>query len=108
MVKIKDRATLPTDLLQYRFVAFKYISFKRFTANQLISMSHFMSHKPVTGLSTLNRVLAMPFKLFNKISKWQIPVPRLHHDQNRLLYIYSKYFIVRDLELLFSRLRNQD
>lgn len=67
-----------------------------------------MSHKPVTGLSTLNRVLAMPFKLVNKISKWPVPVPKLHHDQNRLLYLYSKYFIVRDLELLFSRLRNED
>ena len=55
--KIKDKGALPTDLLQYRFIANKYLPFKRFPTKHLVSMSHFMSHEPVTGLTLINRII---------------------------------------------------
>lgn len=67
-----------------------------------------MSHEPVTGLTIINRVLKLPVSIITKLTKLKIPSIELKHDSNKLLSIYSKYFIARDLNLLFSRLRNED
>lgn len=104
---IRSRSALPTDLLQYRFLFKKYGSFRRFNAKQLVSISHFMSHEPVTGLKTINNILRLPLTLVNKLTKKQIKF-ELKYDSNWLLSAYAKVFIQRDLELFFTRLREAD
>lgn len=106
-VMIRSKSALPTDLLQYRFLFKKYGSFRRFETKHLVLMSHFMSHEPITGLKTLNNIVTMPFNLIYKLTKYRIKF-ELKHDSNRVLSTYAKYFIVRDLQLFFSRLRNED
>lgn len=69
---IRARSALPTDLLQYRFLFKKYGSFRRFNAKQLVSISHFMSHEPVTGLKTINNIVKLPFNLIYKLTKYRI------------------------------------
>lgn len=89
---IRSRSALPTDLLQYRFLFKKYGSFRRFNAKQLVSISHFMSHEPVTGLKTINNILKLPLTLVNKLTKKQIKF-ELKYDSNWLLSAYAKVFI---------------
>ncbi len=105
---LKSKKILPTDLLQYRFIFQKYGSFHQFNADYLVKLSHFMSHEPVTGLTILNRVVKLPGNLIYKLTKKRVPIPELKYDTNKWLAMYSKYFIIRDLNLLFSRLRNED
>ena len=85
----------------------KYGSFRRFNTRQLQSIAHFMSHEPVTGLKTINNIMQMPLNLIYKLTKFRIKF-ELKHDANFVLATYAKFFMVRDLELFFSRLRNED
>lgn len=97
----RNKKALPTDLLQYRWIFKKYGSFKQFNTKSLIHVCEFMSHEPVTGLNTINRVIKMPLNLIQKLTKVRMPKLELKHDQNRFLNAYVKYFVVRDIELLF-------
>lgn len=66
-----------------------------------------MSHEPVTGLKTINNIIKLPLSLIYKLTKYRITF-ELKYDTHWLLSSFSKFFIVRDLELFFSRLRNED
>lgn len=105
---IREKSSMPTDLLKYRFVFWKYFNLRDWPPQQLVLVSHFMSHEPVTGLGTINRILRFPTWFVNTITGKSIPHFKLTPSTNMLTSLYSGYFIRRDLTMLFTRLRNED
>jgi hypothetical protein len=85
---------LPTDLLQYRVIFTKYVSFRFFSATTLLHIGHFMGLNPVTGLNTINNIL--------RIAKVKIP---LEAPGIRLL---TRMILTRELNLYFNQLRRED
>jgi hypothetical protein len=57
--KIKEKNTLPTDLLQYRHLFSKYGDFSLLSPKVLVHIAHFMSKNPVTGLNTINNIIRL-------------------------------------------------
>jgi hypothetical protein len=86
---------LPTNLLNSRFIFKKYGSFRQFNPNVLITVSNFMGKEPVTGLNTLNGLLRM-------LRIGQID------PCHKFVKHYSRLFLIRELNLLFNRLRQED
>lgn len=64
----------------------------------LITISNFMGKEPVTGLNAINGFL----KFFSRLGVK--PLDPTH----KYLSSYSKIFLVRELNLLFKRLRLED
>ena len=96
---LKNKWTLPTDLLQYKFMFARYANFKYLSVDSLKKISHFMSLEPVTGFNIMNNVLG----IFSKIGiKIQIPIdaPGLN--------VISRLMIARELNLYFCNIRKED
>jgi len=96
---LKNKWTLPTDLLQYKFMFARYANFKYLSVDSLKRISHFMSLEPVTGFNIMNNVLG----IFSKIGiKIQIPIdaPGLN--------VISRLMIARELNLYFCNIRKED
>ena len=96
---LKNQWTLPTDLLQYKFMFVRYGNFKYMSVDSLKSISHFMSLEPVTGFNIVNNILGIFAKVGIRI---QIPIdaPGLN--------IISRMLIARELNMYFCRLRRED
>lgn len=92
---MKCETALPTNLLNSRFIFKKYGSFRQFEPKALITVSNFMGKEPVTGFNTLNGLLKM------------LRIPQIDPCNHYLKY-YSKMFLVRELNILFNRLRVED
>ena len=105
---VREKSSMPTDLLKYRFVFWKYFNLREWSAPNLVLVSHFMSHEPVTGLGTINRLIRMPVQVVNYATGSTIKPFKLTPSSNFLVAAYSKYFVKRDLNLLLTRLRNED
>lgn len=91
---IKTGWILPTDLLKYKEIFRRYCDFKYLNLKLLQRSAYFMRLEPVTGFNIINNVL--------KIIRVQIPL-----DLPIFSFI-AKQFIVRELNMYFSRLRKED
>jgi len=98
----------PTDLLNYKLIFHKYAKLNYFQTKHLILISHFMGHEPVTGFNTVNRVIQMPNNFIHWLTNYRLPIIKLSHESNQIFNAISHALIIRDLKLLFARLRNED
>ena len=58
--KIKeDSKSLPTDLMEYRQLFWRYFKFSNLETKTLVHCAHFMSVEPVTGVNTINNILRL-------------------------------------------------
>lgn len=105
---VRQKSSMPTDLLKYRFVFWKYFNLREWSAPNLVLVSHFMSHEPVTGLGTINRIIRMPVQVVNFVTGASFKPFKLTPNTNFLVAAYCKYFVKRDLNMLLTRLRNED
>lgn len=86
---------LPTNLLNSRFIFKKYGSFSQFDPKVLITVSNFMGKEPVTGLNTLNGLLKL------------LRIKQIDPCHKYIKY-YARLFLIRELNILFNRLRVED
>jgi hypothetical protein len=95
-------------MLNYRIYYQKYAQLKHFQTKNLIMISQFMGHEPVTGFTTVNRTLNILPNLIRKVTGFRMPLANLSYENNRLFNAISHYVVCRDLQLLLTRLRNED
>lgn len=91
---LETRDVMHTDLLKFKHLFTKYAEFRHFKVNTLMSMAHFMGLSPVTGLNTINNILA-----FLKL--------RIEID-NPYVSWFTKIILIRELKLFFRKTRRED
>lgn len=74
----------------------------------MILISHFLGHEPCTGFRTINRISNAPGALLSRITGFKIPEMKLSYKSNRLVNAITHFMVVRDLNVLFTRLRTED
>ena len=88
---------LATNLLAFRFQFQKYGAFKSFDPAELLYISKFIGKEPVTGLKFVNQLRSL-VRL----------EPIGPQTKNQFLRRYMRFFQVRELNVIFNRLRLED
>ena len=92
---LSGEESLPTNLLEFRFIFRKYGNFRNFKNPALLNIAKFMGQEPITGLNFLNSLLKMVrLRTLDPCGEW------LQH--------YSRLFLLRQINLIFNRLRVED